>query len=71
MGAGRLSGVVKYIGDLNSSHTNDPLYAGVKLDDPGIYIHCVIRVFSIISLNEDTTFIHTYIHTYMCTSVYI
>ena len=30
------SGVVKYIGDLNSSYTNDQVYIGVKLDDPGI-----------------------------------
>ena len=29
------SGIVKYIGDLNSSFTNDQVYAGVKLDDPG------------------------------------
>ena len=29
-------GVVKYVGDLNGPHTNDPLFVGVKLDDPGI-----------------------------------
>ena len=28
-------GVVKYVGDLNSPHTNDPVFVGVKLDDPG------------------------------------
>lgn len=42
VGADKLNGVVKYIGDLNSSHTNDPIYVGVKLDDPGIYIYSVI-----------------------------
>ena len=31
-----MSGIVKYIGDLNSSYTNDQVYIGVKLDDPGI-----------------------------------
>lgn len=38
---GEHSGVVKYIGDLSSSYTNDQVYVGVKLDDPGklhIYI---------------------------------
>ena len=35
-----LSGVVKYIGDLNSSYTNDPVFIGVKLDVPGTkYVH--------------------------------
>ena len=29
-------GVVKYVGDLNSPHTSDPVvFIGVKLDDPG------------------------------------
>lgn len=32
---GQQSGSVKYIGDLNSSYTNDQVYIGVKLDDPG------------------------------------
>lgn len=28
-------GVVKYVGDLDSPHTNDPVFIGVKLDAPG------------------------------------
>ena len=33
--SGRESGVVKYIGDLDSQYTNDTVYIGIKLDDPG------------------------------------
>ena len=33
---GSLPGVVKYIGDLDSDYTNDQIYIGVKLDDPGM-----------------------------------
>ena len=40
---GQLVGVVKYVGDLDSSHTNDPLFVGLKLDDPGIYVNFVIH----------------------------
>lgn len=32
---GRLSGGVKYIGDLDSQYTNDTVYVGIQLDDPG------------------------------------
>lgn len=28
-------GIVRYIGDLDSKYTNDQIYVGVKLDDPG------------------------------------
>ena len=28
-------GVVKYVGDLNSPYTSEPVFIGVKLDDPG------------------------------------
>ena len=33
---GKYLGVVRYIGDLDSSFTNDKFYVGVKLDDPGM-----------------------------------
>ena len=36
---GKHTGVVRYIGDLDSSFTNDQIYIGVKMDDPGEYIH--------------------------------
>ena len=39
---GKQTGVVKYVGDLNSSYTNDQVYIGVKLDDPGIYAIIVL-----------------------------
>lgn len=42
---GEHSGVVKYIGDLNSSYTNGQVYIGVKLDDPGkLHIHMLVVV---------------------------
>lgn len=31
----KFTGVVKYVGDLDSSYTHDQLFVGVKLDDPG------------------------------------
>lgn len=30
-------GIVRYIGDLDSKYTDDQIYVGVKLDDPGMY----------------------------------
>lgn len=42
---GALPGVVRYVGDLDSDHTNAQVLVGVKLDDPGLlscsYIHLV------------------------------
>ena len=32
------SGVVKYVGDLDSPQTNNPVFVGIKLYDPGICI---------------------------------
>ena len=32
---GTHTGVVKYAGDLDSNFTNDAVFIGVKLDDPG------------------------------------
>lgn len=32
---GCLPGVVRYVGDLDSNYTNDQVYIGVKLDEPG------------------------------------
>ena len=32
---GNLPGVVRYVGDLNADYTNEQIYVGVKLDDPG------------------------------------
>ena len=32
---GALPGVVRYVGDLDSTFNNAPLFVGVKLDDPG------------------------------------
>ncbi len=32
---GRYTGVVRYVGDLDSSYNNDQIYVGVKTDDPG------------------------------------
>ena len=29
-------GIVRYIGDLDSKYTDDQIYVGVKLDDPGM-----------------------------------
>ena len=29
-------GIVRYVGDLDSKYTDDQIYVGVKLDDPGI-----------------------------------
>ena len=34
---GTLSGVVRYVGDLDSDFTKDQIFVGVKLDDPGEY----------------------------------
>ena len=31
---GKYPGVVRYIGDLDSSFVNDEFYVGLKLDDP-------------------------------------
>lgn len=30
-------GIVRYVGDLDSKYTDDQIYVGVKLDDPGNY----------------------------------
>lgn len=30
-------GIVRYIGDLDSKYTDDQIYVGVKLDDPGMH----------------------------------
>ena len=32
---GLFTGVVKYVGDLDSKYANDQTFIGVKLDDPG------------------------------------
>ena len=29
-------GIVRYVGDLDSKYTDDQIYVGVKLDDPGM-----------------------------------
>ena len=33
------SGVVRYVGDLDSEYTNDRIFVGVKLDDAGEISH--------------------------------
>ena len=40
----RFTGVVKYVGDLDSSYTHDQLFVGVKLDEPGENVYKCISV---------------------------
>lgn len=33
---GKYTGIVKYIGDLDSYYGTNKIYAGIKIDDPGV-----------------------------------
>ena len=48
---GCLPGVVRYVGDLDSDYTNDQIYIGVKLDDPGQKTESLMEFSPVLSFN--------------------